>query len=117
MASRGGKKRDVFGDPGGCCFEGSIGSLLRCSGGFRGPENGEKVFLGSYPRCLGRFGGSQSYLQGAPNSYVFRAQGNTNWSYVRCLLIFEGSMRVPSSRFKDHTRLDGFGWLGRVGKS
>ena len=117
MASRGGKKRDVFGDPGGCCFEGSIGSLLRCSGGFRGPENGEKVFLGSCPRCLGRFGGSQSYLQGAPKNYLFRAQGNTNWSYVRCLLIVEGSMRVPSSRFKDRTRLDGFGWLGRVWKS
>ena len=46
------KKRGVFGVLGGYCFEGSRGSLIRCSGRARGPEG---VLLGSYLRCLGRF--------------------------------------------------------------
>ena len=47
-------KKGCFGGPGGYCFEGSRGSLIRCSGRFRGPEG---VLLGSYLRCLGRFRG------------------------------------------------------------
>ncbi len=54
MVSGGCKKRGVFGVPGGIVFEGSRGSLIRCSGRFRGPEG---VLLGSYLRCLGRFRG------------------------------------------------------------